>query len=579
MRIVCFVIVAGIVSGCQAPVDEEVANHDVLSTVEQTVEPGDLDVVNAIAVDEEVADHDVLPTVEQAVEPGDFDVVNAIALNNSWKPIYYNLSGSATGFTLNAITGNASTFDVRAYNQDRTQLWQKTIANLSGATRSGFDVNGDGVKDLMLLRTPVAAASCNAATLYDRTAEFYSGSDGNFITSTTLRDKCILTNGTTWLPSVTLAESSFQYGRIGGIMAYAPRYHDQGWFLHWVTSLNTYAFLTPQTSSYNSLYVNDTPYMELSALLNGIIVYNSNFGSVRYVAFTSERIVQYAIAPYGSGQLVSDTRYRARRDILGRYYGLVQHDERGNRQLVSIIAGCTIADLMRDIEKTGAGNVVTGTDIWCGIERHASVFNVDSRAIAQSFWSYAHDPVNGIPDGYTYRNRVQYPARALLPSWNSAGSRLIYNLFDGSRWKVVITPPGGTGAAIAWTDKIVWDVIPRTADEVDVIASPLDTSRLIYVPDYVDVNGVVGSWRLAYYFPQHQTEVYKWKRSVENMTLVASFSGLPYLDIPSSPPLGVQLNDVVLHQTVRAKDKATNTSPMLIMRNVDGTTREQAYTW
>jgi hypothetical protein len=513
----------------------------------------------------------VTETTSTTPPPAAPDFINAVGTSS-----YAGLYRAASGNRISIWNGGSSSPDVQALDERGAVLWTHTLG--IGNLKSGFDFNGDGVIDFALVKH-VTLGSCNADVLYRRTIEIYSGLDASLLTSTTLDDRCILINGTTWQASITLAENTIHFGTPAGLVAIAPRYDGQGWLMGPGFSD---AFYPPDAAAYDT-YENSQPalqpsaggahHVDMSQPLHGLIV---PFGAgARYVAFSSGRVVQYAIAPLSPSQLLVDTPFLSSPDLVGRSYGLVQHDALGNTNRVSVISGTSIRDLLLDLEAGDASGVVTGHDLWGGIERHVTTYDLTTGAIDQKAISYAHTNSN---QG-TYVNRVAFPANAYLPSTSPLGSHLVYNVFDGATWSIHISTPGGSASQTIWANQIVWDVIPRGPDAVDLITSPVDP-RLVMVPDFVSDASVVQSWRQATYFPKWRTEVYRWTRSAETATLVRTLDGaVPSLEVPISSPGNAAAADGLIFPVLRAMDRATRSMPVMVMRAQAGTYAETPIDW
>ncbi len=490
------------------------------------------------------------------------DVINAVDHGVSWSPLYVTSAGSI-GFWNAAGTSPT----VEAFDANGAVRWSKSLG--VGTLKSGFDLDGDGVTDVALFKS-APHSSCNLDVLYQRSVEIYSGASGALLNASSLVDRCILVNGTTYQGSITLSENTLHYGDTAGLVPLAPRYYGQGWFLSWSgTQVQAPFFYTADTASFDAYASRAVAHTEESQPFHGMVI-----GS-RYVGLTSGRFLQYAIGPYGAGQLLSDAPFLGAPRLAGRSYGLLQHDVNGNPSRVSIVAGTSTQSLYQDFLRGSASNVVTaGFDAWGGIERHVAVHDLDTKAVHQTFHSYAHDNANGD----AYRNRVVFPAQAYLPTTDAAGSRLVYDLFDGHTWNTVITNPGGVESAIVLPNLIVWDVISRGKDEVDVVASPVDTARSVMVPDHVNDAGLPQSWRAASYFPKQETVIYKWKRSVGQLTPVKTIPNkIPFLGVVFSSPRHVATSEAAHYQTVRSLDRATRSHAVLIVTDDHNAVAEAAY--
>jgi hypothetical protein len=247
----------------------------------------------------------------------------------------------------------------------------------------------------------------------------------------------------------------------------------------------------------------------------------------------------------------------------------------GNPNRVSVSSGTAIKDLYLDLDDGDTTGVVNGHDVWGAIERHVTTYDLSSAAVDQHPFSYAHANQNE----YAYINRVAFPASAYLPSSSGEGSRLVYDVFDGSTWSIHISTPGGSASQTLWANQIIWDVIRRSDDEVDLVTSPVD-SRSVMVPDYVNDSGAPQSWRPATYFPAWRTEIYRWTRSSESAALVKTIDGaVPYLGVAVSSPGDAASADGVIYPVLRAMDRATHAVPVMIMRTHEGAYPELVIDW
>src|SRR5262249_40218649 len=139
---------------------------------------------------------------------------------------------------------------------------------------------------------------------------------------------------------------------------------------------------------------------------------------------------------------------------------------------------------------------------------------------------------------------------------------------DGATWNIHISAPGDVASATVVANYYVWDVIPRSTDEVDVLASPVDLGRQVYVPDYIVLGtSTVGSWRQATYFPQISTHVFRWTRATEQLSELASFTGIPRLDLgfPRRPTASASAGR--LYPSLRASDGAGHAVLLMIDAN------------
>lgn len=426
--------------------------------------------------------------------------------------------------------------DLQVFSQER--LTDPAAAPLFTIPRAvgsdyqlGFDYDGDGRVDIFEITQISSGETCGDGGLRRlRSLKIYSGHTGALRLATgAIKDPCLSVNGGVSQPYPAVHRGAFQWGGWAGIMAMVPQYLPIAWFF---ANAKAFHFWNAESAEFAN-YQQAKPMLQPSANgakflanqqpLNGLIV--NHGGGVRYIAATSGRFLKYTVGENSSQQLLADAPFLARADLVGRNYGLLQHDAAGNPDLIFLAAGTSAADLFQDFRKYGNANVVLGTDLWAGIERHIAIYNLATNQVSQKFYSYAHDQ----NDGHTYRGRVTYPARMLLPSKDSAGSKMIYNVFDGSTWNVHITASGTTASQIIIANSYVWDVIERAGGEVDVLMSPIDLNRDVMVPDFISADGTIGSWRKAFYFPQLSTQIQRWQKNSESFALRKSLIGVPDL--------------------------------------------------
>jgi hypothetical protein len=447
-----------------------------------------------------------------------------------------------------------------------------------------LDYNADGRPDVLAIEAEATSIRCDDGTMaFRRTAKIYSGINpaSQLFASSPILDRCIPINSGPTTQYVGLSTSAIQFGANTGQLAIVPQYFPYGYFY---SNAKTDFFYTPETENY-AYYVNKQSmlqpsartspgqpalsYQALTQPLNGIIL--NIAGQVRYISTSSGRFMQYGLGPYSVSQLVSDTPFLARLDLVGRTYGPLQYDYLSSSQNLYLINGPSAYSVYLDYLTVRKGNGLVGNDLWGGIERHISLFNTQSFVVTQRFLSYAHDPSN--LNANTYRGRPATVANYLLPSQSPLGSRAIYNLFNGNTWAVQITTPGGVESQMSLSGYFVWDVIPVDKDTVDVVVSPVDSTNLVYVPDYVSSTGVPQSWRFASYLPQRKTQIFRWSRSLEQLSLLRSFeNGIPYmLHFGNS---GFSASSSSIYTTVRGLDKVTGKKPVLILTDANGTLKE-----
>jgi hypothetical protein len=485
---------------------------------------------------------------------------------NIWLPF----AGGQTPDRLAYLFGSGKTL---IFNEDGNQTYSGSLP--AGAAFSGGfnDFNGDGYPDYAVITSAASGTVCNdGVAAQNSMVSIYSGNSptnllyqsGNFT------DRCIPLNGGATIRYPAMFMGALQYGPYSNLFTISPQYLATSWEI-W-NGGGAYLY-TAESSGY-APYVNARPmlqpsagglsYAALNQSQNGLII-NYN-GSAQYVATQSGRFQRYATAPYSTSQLLQDVPFLARTDIVGRNYGLLQHDTDGNVNNVFLIAGVQASDLLNDMQTGYGSGVVNGSNVWGAIERHVSVYNMATGTVAQHFYSYAHDPNN--TNAATYINRVSYPSYGRLPSQNSAGSHMVYNVFDGVTWNVHISSPGGVADQSIVPNMYVWDLIPVDANTVDVLISPIDQSRNIWVPNYVNDSGVPQSWKQAHYFPQMLTYVYRWTRSAETWGSVGSLAGgVPYLAYTNNRATEAATSGIFT--SLRGLDSATRTHTVVEMYKPD----------
>jgi len=505
-------------------------------------------------------------------------VLNAAHVEGAWRPLVGHVPGQRAVFIsdLKSVKVYAEVDLAAAASPVPTARATLGVGVFSAAPV--FDYDGDGTADIMVLDSTATGTSCDdGKNVLSRSVAILSGK--NQLTavfkSGGIPDLCVPVNGGATALVQGVHAGALQYGPRAGAFSLVPQYYANGWFGLGSTAPH---FFTPSGENFAS-YSAAKPMLQPSAgglsyqyggqPLNGLVLEFN--GALKYVATTSGRFLEYALSAYSGAQLLKDAPFLARADLVGRNYGLIQHDKGGNQSQVFLIAGAGANDLFADFKKSNTSGVVNGTDVWAGIERHVSNFNLSTGAVVQKFYGYAHDNTNG----ETYRNRVTYPSFARLPSTDARGSRMIYNVFDGANWSIHISVPGGVASQSILANYYVWDVIPVDVDTVDIVVSPTDTSRKIWIPNFVTATGQPGSWRQESYFPQMKTEILRWKRSDEFATVRQTIAnGIPYLEA-AFPHSGSEANGTgYLFPTLRTRDSATKSKVVMIMFNAAGATFE-----
>jgi hypothetical protein len=310
---------------------------------------------------------------------------------------------------------------------------------------------------------------------------FLEGHDGTQTTPIApLADIC-WTFGNVTYPTSQWTVLSVLFGPNSATITTVPYYATTGWFLHWAAgSWTTDAFFYPSSSSYDATYDADQPngwgtgtsYLANSHMANGFMPWVE--ASPRLLFFTSGRVVQYAVASLSAQQLLADRPFLTggRTDIAGRNYGLVARDpdEPSHVVLLSGTDGQTLyADLV---------NGAPGSDDWGQIERHVTVYRIDTNTVDDTFYSYAHDHA----DGDKYEGRVAYPDSPFVHAGPSLPSRLAFNVFGSGRWIIHVTEPGQSVDATTIADRYLWDVRDLDGDGVaEWVSSPAPGG---YLPEW-----------------------------------------------------------------------------------------------
>jgi hypothetical protein len=495
--------------------------------------------------------------------------INIMNVENSWRPLVGSVVGRRLAFV--ADSSAVRSYDERALNNAAVVAPLSSIpaSSLTSAWAPIFDFDGDGSPDLGTIESAATSISCDDGNkIMSRAYSVLSGRNLSQLKykSGQINDLCVPINNAETAQSTSLHLGAFQYGTQAGAIALAPQYLETGWFL--LSGAGSF-FYPPTTPGYGN-YINAKPmlqpssgglsYQRYSAPLTGFVVQVN--GASRYVATSSGRFMSYTMGANSTQQLLGDSTFLARPDIVGRNYGLLQHDISGNPNKIFLITGTPAKDLFDDVKKGYASSVVTGSDLWAGIERHVSVLDMSQMAVTQKFYSYAHDG----GEANTYRNRITYPSLARLPSKSSAGSRMAYNVFDGSTWSIHISIPGGVASQSILANYYVWDLVQVDNDTVDIITSPIDLSRKVWIPNFTTAKGLVGSWRQENYFPEIKTKIFRWTRQSEMMSLKSTITGgIPYVEIPF-PNRGTEASGTgYLFPSLRAMDQATQSSLSLLL--------------
>jgi hypothetical protein len=497
----------------------------------------------------------------------------AVNAGGIYIPFIGDVADKQLAFAITSTTVTA--YGIECATSTCTPKWTYTLPANTIARGLG-DIDDDGYPEVMMLTTSSTSTTCgNGQTATGRTLFVIAGANTQLLyQSSAIPDACVSVNGA---PSAPYQAMHFGAVTAGGgtVLAISPQYYPTAWLVAPTIATHLY---TAETSAY-ALYGAARPMLQPFAQgasyardqqpFNGIVV--AGGAGHRYVAATSGRFAQFAVANYGAQQLLVDSPFLARTDLVGRTYGLLQQDVIGNPDNLFLISGTWSADLLDDVLKGNASNVVTGSDLHASLERHITRLHVAAGDVSQRFVSYSGDDNNG----NTYVGRITYPSRALLPSQNPAGSRVVYNQFDGSTWSIHISSPGAVESATIVANHYVWDTYQVDADTVELLISPVDTARTVQVPAYLSANGTVGSWRPATYFPKQETRVWRWTRSSEFASEVAILSGVPDLTLVA-PTQNPTTSLGYLRRALVVDDGGTK---KLVMRELSGAQFLAPRTW
>ncbi|MBI2893910.1 MAG: hypothetical protein HYY06_10185 [Deltaproteobacteria bacterium] len=457
---------------------------------------------------------------------------------------------SDPGSPAQAIGFVAAGGSVRALDEDGELLWE--TATEPGVLFGGFDFDADGWPDAAIGASEPTGELCGEDEVLDTWIDFIQGRTGAVHSPIEpLESICWSFPGTTY-PTHQWGSLGVLFGPDTPTLAVVPYYAETGWFFDLGDGgfASTTHFLYPSTAAYDAAYTADQPdahgaphsYVEYSHVANGMIL--SVGGESRLVFFTSARVVQYAVAPFGAGQLLHDTPFLAgcsgatigqcRTDLVGRNYGRIARDPSYPDHLV-LVAG-TSADTVFDDMRSGT----MASDPWGQIERHVVLYDLTTAAVIDRFLSYAHDG----GDAYQYEGRLVYPETPIVPSPMGSPSRIAFNLYEGGHWNLHVTAPGSVEDDVVIRDIFLWDIRDLDLDgEAEWLLSP---SR---DPEDPDVPG--------YYFVKWRTLLSRWDEAATSLATVRQIDdAIPYLQA-----------------TFRLPDRTTSRSylyPALTARTPDG---------
>ncbi len=426
-------------------------------------------------------------------------LVNALVTGSDEVLVLYP-SPHATGGVAYRMTGST----VEALDAQGTSLW--TAEPGEGQLFGGFDFDEDGWPDLGVVQSQPLGQLCGTTPMLETWITFLHGQDGTISSGiSALADLC-WTFGSVTYPTSQWSALGVLFGPDSDTIAVLPYYATTGWFFRWDAGFTSETFYYPSTASYDDSYTADLPnlwgtgtsFLANSHIANGSLIRVA--GQHRLVLFTSGRVVQYAVGPFGASQLLFDAPFLTggRTDIAGRNYGLVARDPSYPDHLV-LIAGTDGQALYLD---RVAGQ--PGSDPWGQIERHVTVYNLSTNTLADRFFSYAHDD----NDGHQYEGRVAYPDAPFVRVADNQPSRIAFNVFTAGQWTLHVTEPGTTVDALLLPDVYLWDIRDLDGDGTDEwVASPTE----------------------AGYLPSWQTDLYHWDEPSIALTLLASHPG----DLPA----------------------------------------------
>lgn len=422
--------------------------------------------------------------------------------------------------TTTAIAFRQAGTSLEALDQDGRSLWKKDIGE--GALFGGFDVDGDGVVDLGLVRSKPTTTMCYGKPLAERSIDLVLGGDGTMLPNAVapLTDICwnfgyateqwsvlaaLFGSGTkdlVLIPQYTATNENALTPYTEG-KAFVVRYEGGGLVTKGSITMPTVPAYDAFPAAMPEPHGSGTKYYAASHVPNGLVV----GADARLLFFTSGRAVEYATtAPYA---LLADRPYltAGRTDLVGRNYGLVMPDPKREAS-VALVTGAGAISLWTD-----ATTATMTSDPYGGIERHVSILDAKANTVDDRFFSYAHDG----SDAYLYEQRTTYPNGVWLGEEGAAASRLVFDVYQGGHWHAVITAAGSTATDVDVRDLFVWDVRDVDGDgALDVVASP--------VRDATDPD-VAG-----YYFPKWRTVLFRWDAATKTLVPKKTIEGaLPWL--------------------------------------------------
>lgn len=380
-----------------------------------------------------------------------------------------------------------------------------------GALFGGFDFDADGWPDVGLVRSKDSGQSCGGQPMLDTFIDVVSGRTGTQRSLVPAMAAKCWSFPTATYPTEQWTGLGVLFGAGTSAMALAPYYATDGTFTKYgaggFSTLGQFSY--PSTAAYDATYLNDKPnawgmgqsFLANSHVANGLVAVRQ--GQPHVVFFTSGRVVDYVVGPLGSDQLVRDTPFLTgnRTDLAGRNYGLVALDP-GSPDLLVLLAGTSADTVFSDLA-TGK----MAADPWGQIERHLTLYDIESGALDDRFFSYAHDN----NDGNQYEGRIVYPNGPFV-RMASGPSRLAFTVYSGGHWELHVTAPGSTVDAVVMKDVFLWDI-----SDIDQDGSDEWLLSQVRDPSEPDVPG--------YYFPKWRTRIAHWDEAQAQVVSDAEHDG------------------------------------------------------
>lgn len=435
---------------------------------------------------------------------------NALHLaDDSVHPLYPVTDADATTRAVAFVRGASL---VTALDEDENVLWEQDLG--AGAWFGGFDFDADGWPDLGFVRAEPALGTCGTTPLETTRLDVARGKDGELFALTPASPAKCWTFPSATYPTNQWTTAGISFGA-SSTLVLTQYYATDGSFQTLSNGafgeLGTFFF--PSTASYDTAYTNDLPnawggptsYLDNSHVANGLVIEPGGALGERFVMFTSGRLVEYAVTPLGTGQLLVDKPFLSgnRPDLAGRNYGIVARDP-AHPSTLSLLAGTGVETVYDDMS-----SATMTSDPWGGIERHLTVYDLETRALEDRFFSYAHD--NG--DGNQYEGRLVAASGPFVRLGPSIPSRLAFNVYSGGHWILHVTAPGATSDAVTFKDLFLWDItdLDQDGDDEWLLSPSRD-------PEEPDVPG--------YYFVKWRTRIAHWDEASLTLSTQVEHDGV-----------------------------------------------------